>query len=344
MKKKQIKQLLKVAKQSIHQPEKVDTTTIKEWSSTYEAIIRSRDYKRSTVNNKIANLNHVRRIWGQHPVATLRPFEITQGLKEFTDKHSSTGVRVLSELKDFYSEAIANGLVDTNPATSAKHPKSKVKRKRITFENFLRMLEVSRQPNSQPWLECLLLLALVTGQRRADLAKMSFDDIVQNETGDWFLRIEQQKQAGKGYGARVEIPILLRLDTLNMSVKEVLKLCKKTNPYEPILLRKHNGQPLELSSLSTRFHECIVEALGEDAYEPRTWPSLHEVRSLSARLYYEQGVDVQTLLGHKHAEMTEIYKDDRGLSADQWKRVNLSTKPALLEIHNEATHKHGLRS
>ena len=33
------------------------------------------------------------------------------------------------------------------------------------------------------------------------------------------------------------------------------------------------------------------------------------------------GVDVQTLLGHKHAEMTETYKDDRGLSAADWKRV-----------------------
>jgi len=29
----------------------------------------------------------------------------------------------------------------------------------------------------------------------------------------------------------------------------------------------------------------------------------------------------QTLLGHKHAEMTDAYRDDRGLSAGQWKRV-----------------------
>lgn len=32
-------------------------------------------------------------------------------------------------------------------------------------------------------------------------------------------------------------------------------------------------------------------------------------------------LDVQTLLGHKHAEMTAIYTDDRGLSAHEWKRV-----------------------
>ena len=41
-------------------------------------------------------------------------------------------------------------------------------------------------------------------------------------------------------------------------------------------------------------------------------------------------LDVQTLLGHKHAEMTDIYKDDRGLSAHVWKRVEVpsQTTPA----------------
>jgi integrase len=63
--------------------------------------------------------------------------------------------------------------------------------------------------------------------------------------------------------------------------------------------------------------------LGDGAHRQYEWPSLHEVRSLSARLYHAQGIDVQTLLGHKHAEMTEVYKDDRGLSRDQYKRVTV---------------------
>ena len=65
--------------------------------------------------------------------------------------------------------------------------------------------------------------------------------------------------------------------------------------------------------------------LGEGAHKLYEWPSLHEVRSLSARLYRAEGVDVQTLLGHKNAEMTAIYEDDRGLSAKEWKRVALPT-------------------
>lgn len=47
------------------------------------------------------------------------------------------------------------------------------------------------------------------------------------------------------------------------------------------------------------------------------------LRLLSARLYRAQGIDVQTLLGHKDPEVTSMYLDDRGLSAKNWKRVAL---------------------
>lgn len=64
---------------------------------------------------------------------------------------------------------------------------------------------------------------------------------------------------------------------------------------------------------------------GNDAYEQFEWPSLHEVRSLSARTYIAEGMQpatVQTLLGHKHSEMTALYLDDRGLTAAEWKTVD----------------------
>ena len=54
------------------------------------------------------------------------------------------------------------------------------------------------------------------------------------------------------------------------------------------------------------------------------WPkgttpaSFHEQRSLSSRLYKEQGVDVKTLLGHSTDAMSEQYRDDRGLD---WKKL-----------------------
>lgn len=41
-------------------------------------------------------------------------------------------------------------------------------------------------------------------------------------------------------------------------------------------------------------------------------PTFHEIRSLAARLWKEQGVDVRVLLGHKTEAMSALYQDARG--------------------------------
>ena len=39
-----------------------------------------------------------------------------------------------------------------------------------------------------------------------------------------------------------------------------------------------------------------------------------------------QPATVQTLLGHKDLEMTDLYLDDRGLTSREWKRVQLEAQ------------------
>jgi len=292
-----------------------DTRTLGAWLDLHERLLRDRGYKAQTLKNRRDNLAHVRRLWGTLPIATLKPHQVATALKTFPAERSSTARRVLAELRDAYAEAIANGWAETNPAAHLKPPKHKIKRARLTWETWQAMRTLAHA-GPQRWVESMLLLALVTGQRRADLAKMRFDDVV-----DGHLRIEQQKQAGKGYGARVAIPLSLRMEAIGMTVGDVIEHCRASAKPGVTLLRKASGGPIEESSLSARFHEHIVAVLGDGAHGQYEWPSLHEVRSLSTRLYHAQGVDVQTLLGHKHPEMTEVYKDDRGLSAAEWKRV-----------------------
>lgn len=289
--------------------------TLSDWLDVHERLLRDRGYAAQTLKNRMANLAHVRRLWGPRLVASIKPHEVATALKTFPADRSSTAVRVLAELRDAYAEAIANGWAENNPAAHLKPPKHKVKRGRLKWETWQAMCTLAHT-SPQRWVESMLLLALVTGQRRADLAKMRFDDVV-----DGCLRVEQQKQAGKGYGARVEIPLSLRLDAVGMTVGQVIEHCRGSAKPGPHLLRKAGGGEIEQSSLLARFHEHIVAVLGPPAHKQHEWPSLHEVRSLSARLYHAQAVDVQTLLGHKHAEMTDMYRDDRGLSAHEWKRV-----------------------
>lgn len=296
--------------------------TLAEWLDVHEPQVRGKGLKVQTLRNRSANWRHIRRLWGARPIADLRPHEITSALRANFAAQPHTAGRVLSELREALHEAIANDWCDRNPAAHVKAPPHRVQRKRLTLDTWQRMLELARA-SGQPWLECLLLLALVTGQRRGDLARMRFDHVV-----DGHLQVEQGKQAGKGYGARVAIPLSLRLDAVCVTLGGVIELCRLCGAPGPTLLRKVGGAALEQSSLSIRFHECIVAVLGEHAHKPHEWPSLHEVRSLSARCYKAQGIDTQTLLGHRHAEMTAVYEDDRGLSAHVYKRVQLPGQSA----------------
>ena len=301
--------------------------TLSDWLPTYEAILAERTYKPQTSRNRRTALAHVRRLWGDRVLVQLRPHEIASAIKrEFMPDHSSTARRVLAELRDVYTEAIANGVAEQNPAMHCKLPVHKVARHRLRIETFLEML-VLAQASRQTWVFAMLLLAIVTGQRRADLAKMRFDDVVSDADGVQVLQIEQQKEAGKGYGARVSIPLSLRLDVIGLTVGEVIEICRELGGSGETLLRKANGRPIELSSLSTRFAECIAAVMGDEDPGAHVRPSLHEVRSLSARMYLAQGMPreaVQTLLGHKNAEMTDVYADDRGQSAHVYKRVPLA--------------------
>lgn len=294
--------------------------TLAEWLDVHERQVLAKGYKPQTIRNRAASIKHLRRLWGDRQITALRAHEIISALRrEFLPGHASTAQRTLAELRDAYNEAIANDWAETNPAAHVRLPAHHVKRKRLSFEVWSQMRSLAHV-SRQRWLESLLLLALITGQRRSDLTKMRFDDVV-----DGHLRIEQQKQAGKGYGARIAIPLGLRLDAIGMSLGDVIEHCRGSAAPGPTLLRKSGGDSLEESSLSIRFAECIRVVCGGRAYAADEWPSLHEVRSLAARMYRSQGVDVQKLLGHKHAEMTSIYEDDRGLSASEWKKVPLPT-------------------
>lgn len=289
--------------------------TLAAWLVTYRTIIGQRGYHEQTIKNRAASLKHIEEFWGARPLRAIKPHEISTALKQCTPHKAG---RILGELRDVYVEAIANGAADTSPAAHVKAPRADGLRKRLTLEVWQSMLTLAKA-GPQRWVAALLLLAMATGQRRGDLVKMRFDDVV-----DGHLRVEQQKKARKPIGARVAIPLTLRLNAIGMTLGEVIELCRSIGAAGATLLRKVGGGPIEMSSLSARFHEHIVAVCGATAHKQYQWPSLHEVRSLSARTYISEGMTpatVQTLLGHKHPEMTQLYLDDRGLTATDWKRV-----------------------
>lgn len=106
--------------------------------------------------------------------------------------------------------------------------------------------------------------------------------------------IEQAKT-----GAKIAIPINLRLDCLGLSIKEVLDELK--NSHETVC----NVLPI---TLRLHFSKSLPDIENK--------PTFHEIRSLSARLYEEEkGAEfAKKLLGHKSMAMTDKYLDNRSNS------------------------------
>jgi integrase len=285
--------------------------TLGQWSRVYKKIIDGRPIAEKTKDNRRCSLSHMLESLGSgRTICSVRPHEISSMVMGIHKAHPPLAKRVLIETKDVFQEAVNYGWLDRSPALAVKAPLVKVQRQRLSFEQWQAIYSYA-QAHMPPWVSRMMVLALVSGQRRSDIAKMRFGDV-----WDGLLHIEQEKT-----GARLALPLDLRLDAIGKSLGDAIEDCRDYYVGDEFLIRKHNGKPPVLASLSARFEEAREGALPDiKSSQP---PSLHECRSLSERLYRAQGINTMTLLGHKHQSMTDVYNDDRGLSFGQWKTLSL---------------------
>lgn len=295
--------------------------TVSQFVDIYIQIVETRGLCAKTVQNHRNYIKHIRSAFGEHAIGSVKPHMVANAIAEIGKKHPLTAKRTLMEMSDMFNEALMAGWIDTNPAQPVKRPRARVTRQRLTVEEWSKILDWSKE-NQPPWVSRMLVLALVTGQRRGDLQKMKFSDV-----WDGVLHVAQQKRTGaREFGARVAIPLSLRLPSIGISLEEAIEYCRTYFPADSEdahLIRKSTGKPLSVASMSWRFEEARDAVLGLHTGKGRP-ASLHECRSLSCRIYKEEsGIDVQGLLGHRHQSMTEIYTDDRGLSDREAKWMTL---------------------
>lgn len=119
------------------------------------------------------------------------------------------------EFQDF-EEARHAGRVPPgyNPAQATKQPRNRIKRERLSPEEWQAIFSQAEQ--HPHYLRCGMLLAVVTGQRPGDIFDMKFSDI-----WDDMIHIEQEKT-----GVKLAIPLSLRCQTIGMSSREVIAFCR----------------------------------------------------------------------------------------------------------------------
>lgn len=293
--------------------------TVNEFLVIYKDILNSKQITKKTIDNRLRYLHYLEEEFGERTLSSIQPHEVQKLVSRLLKQHESTAKRVMIEAKGLFNEAMNYRWITFNPMASIRLPRVKVKRKRITLQQF-KLLAEDCKDKSPPWVWHMLMLAVLTGQRRSDLMKMKFCDIWK-EDGEDYLHITQSKT-----GSLVSIPLDLKCEELDLSIREVVESCKSYYKVSSeLLIRKANGGELIDSSLSFRFMEVRNRIFPEMQHDLTAF-SLHELRSLSERLYRDQGIDTRILLGHTTQRMTDTYNNTRGIEEKTWKKVRVGKK------------------
>lgn len=280
------------------------TNTLAAWCDQYETILEDRKLSTGTLGTYRQRLKALREKHGSDQIGRITTRHIAAFLAQWKGR-SRMGQAVRSLLLDLFREAMAAGWTHSNPVEPTRAPRHEVTRARLTLADYQAIYKAAA--GMPPWVRQSMELAMITGQRRADLAKLGPRNV-----RDGKLWISQEKT-----GAKVCIPLALKLEAIGLSLAEVIERCRDA-VIAPCFLhhsrhvgRAKPGDAIRGHTLSAFFAEArdLSGIRWEDCKTP---PSFHELRSLSARLYTEQGINAQALLGHKSADMTAIYRDTRG--------------------------------
>lgn len=296
--------------------------TLADWLEQYKEIIDKRyaDDKiaKSTRDDRKQKCNTISGKIGETLLKEVSTRTIADFLKAYDDDGKARmGQAMRSLLLDIFREAIAAGWCDRNPVEVTRAERVKTKRERLSLDQFVAIYAKAKE-DSQEWMTHCLELAILTAQRRGDLAKMKYTDIK-----DGCLNVIQQKNKRTDeIGHKVAIPMELAVagfslqatvtKTRNVVSRHLIHHTKQAG-------RAKVGSNVRAVSLQQEFARLreLVGIVGENP------PTLHEVRSLSARLYTEKyGKEfANALMGHKSAKMTELYLDER----DGWFRPKIAS-------------------
>jgi integrase len=305
------RQILSVNEKIARMRESREFITVTTWLDRYLAIQQERletgDIKLNSVKQKKKPVELLRQHSGMMYLKDITTLEIA----EVVDMVKAQGYNRMAQvvrttLIDVFKEAQHAGHVPPgyNPAQATRQPRNRVIRERLSLEEWKAIYAAAeRHP---PYLQCAMLLAVVTGQRIGDISRMKFTDI-----WDDMLHVEQEKT-----GAKVALPLSLRCEALNISLREVVAKCRDAVVSKYLVHFRHStsqatrGDKVSASSITTTFKKARNRS-GLSWPEGKA-PTFHEQRSLSERLYEVQGIDTQKLLGHKSPQQTARYHDDRG--------------------------------
>lgn len=192
--------------------------------------------------------------------------------------------RCLSLLRQVFSYALEEQLVDNNPAVGIKRHKEKKRSRLISIDEY-----VAIYAQAGPRLQVIMDLCIRTGERINDVLKIHRADLVTEG-----IRFVQMKT-----GAKRTVPWTLELravvdraKALNGNIRSLTLLCNR------------RGKRPDYSTVKIQWDKARKAAGIEDA-------TLHDLRAVAATWAKKQGLNPTSLLGHSSPAQTERYLRDK---------------------------------
>lgn len=292
--------------------------TVSEFLAVYRKALGSRNLAPNTVKTNSWKLRQIEAGLGANVMERVSTKDLSEFLQPWIDEDQlRAAASVRSMLDDLWKVAAGEGWVKENPVSMLKKISATVKRTRLSLEQF-QAIHAKATADGEPWERNLLELALVTAQPRECLVAWEFAD-----WRDGFLWNFRGKT-----GAKIKIPEGMTVPRIGLRLDDVLRRCRDRIVSKHVLHHARNytlarvGDPIFIDTATKAFARMrdAAELAWPDGMEP---PTLHEVRSLSLRLYKDaHGRDfAQSLAGHKEGSTTDIYTDVRG---SEWIEVRLA--------------------
>lgn len=301
-----------------------DVRTVSAVLVRYVQDMVKRNLAQNTLKTKGTMIRTVETKWGALPYSSLTTTMIDEFLQGYVAQGKARMARSYqSFLTEIGNKAIAIGYATHNPAAVTEQIKVPVKRSRLTLDQFVAIYDAAAPVD--PYVQRAMEIALVTAQRREDIALLERSDI-----HDGCLWVEQGKSEniearGAGQQTRLAIPVDLRMivqsgaRVIDWTLKDIIARCWSDHVASRYLIhhskrrtKSNPGDPVWKDTISKAFSRARemagIEFTGENP------PTFHEIRSLSIRLWREaRGKDfAQALAGHKQSSTTDIYTNERG--------------------------------
>lgn len=272
----------------------------------FENVVPEREYKPRTLEMYQVQARKLSVSMGDVPVEEVS----VQDLAELLEKYSARSANQIRQVAvDIFRVAMSRGLRTDNPAEATLKRREKKARKRLTQEQYdaIRAL-------AEPWLQNAMDLALITLQRRGDVARMKFEN-VQGEI--LYVVQEKTEKYDTGYLAI----------SVGPKLKDIIKRCRDdlASPY--LVHRRPERKVKERAGMDhwTQVKpQMLTRAFAEARDKTRLFenvpdnelPTFHEIRALGIKRYRDRKEDPQKLAGHATAKMTSNY--DSGHEEIRW--------------------------